>query len=154
VVRSSLNMCWRVPQVYDYDWAFRDDFMGEVTVSLVRLEVDKSKNILVSLGDVHSSEYLGQVELGLRLQPKRGSDDAEVTSLTNDRSSLSESVADSAMPIKAASGSGGAAAVDAPAKRPRGQSPWSAVVNVVLVEGRDLLAMDFEGTSDPYCKFR
>jgi len=28
------------------------------------------------------------------------------------------------------------------------------VVNIVLVEGSDLLAMDPEGTSDPYCKFR
>jgi hypothetical protein len=27
-------------------------------------------------------------------------------------------------------------------------------VNIVLVEGKDLLAMDLEGTSDPYCKFR
>lgn len=35
-----------------------------------------------------------------------------------------------------------------------GGSSWSAVVNVVLIEGKDLLAMDFEGTSDPYCKFR
>ena len=28
------------------------------------------------------------------------------------------------------------------------------MVTVCLVEGRDLLAMDEEGTSDPYCKFR
>jgi hypothetical protein len=27
-------------------------------------------------------------------------------------------------------------------------------VNIVLVEGKDLLAMDLEGTSDPYCKFK
>ena len=27
-------------------------------------------------------------------------------------------------------------------------------VNIVLVEGKELLAMDLEGTSDPYCKFR
>ena len=33
-------------------------------------------------------------------------------------------------------------------------SPWSAVVNVVLIEGKDMMAMDFEGTSDPYVKFR
>ena len=32
--------------------------------------------------------------------------------------------------------------------------PWSATVNVVLVEGRGLKAMDMEGTSDPYCKVR
>ena len=31
---------------------------------------------------------------------------------------------------------------------------WTSMVHIVLVEGRDLLAMDEEGTSDPYCKFR
>ena len=31
---------------------------------------------------------------------------------------------------------------------------WASKVHIVLVEGRDLLAMDEEGTSDPYCKFR
>ena len=35
-----------------------------------------------------------------------------------------------------------------------GGQAWEALVNVVLIEGRELLAMDFEGTSDPYCKFR
>ena len=35
-----------------------------------------------------------------------------------------------------------------------GGQAWDALVNVVLIEGRELLAMDFEGTSDPYCKFR
>ena len=36
----------------------------------------------------------------------------------------------------------------------KGGDKWSAIANVVLVEGKDLPAMDFEGTSDPYCKFR
>ena len=40
------------------------------------------------------------------------------------------------------------------AARKLGRAGWSSVVTVFLVEGRDLLAMDEEGTSDPYCKFR
>ena len=28
------------------------------------------------------------------------------------------------------------------------------MVTVFLAEGREMLAMDEEGTSDPYCKFR
>ena len=35
-----------------------------------------------------------------------------------------------------------------------GRATWASVVNILLVEGKDLLAMDEEGTSDPYCKFR
>jgi len=133
--------------------------MGEATVSLVRLEVDRQQEILVSLADAHCSEYLGQIELYLRLQPKRSSADGGGP-LLGDRASLFGGEApDGHMPIsfKTAATTAGMAAgsvSDAPVKRPRGQSPWSAVVNVVLIEGRDLLAMDFEGTSDPYCKFR
>ena len=40
------------------------------------------------------------------------------------------------------------------AARKLGRAGWSSVVTILLVEGRDLLAMDEEGTSDPYCKFR
>ena len=40
------------------------------------------------------------------------------------------------------------------AARKLGRAGWSAVVTVLLVEGREMLAMDEEGTSDPYCKFR
>ena len=40
------------------------------------------------------------------------------------------------------------------ASKKKGGDKWSAIANVVLVEGKDLPAMDFEGTSDPYCKFR
>lgn len=31
---------------------------------------------------------------------------------------------------------------------------WSSVVTIVLVEGKELLPMDPDGTSDPYVKFR
>ena len=32
--------------------------------------------------------------------------------------------------------------------------PWSHIVHIVLVEGRDLLSMDVGHTSDPYIKLR
>lgn len=31
---------------------------------------------------------------------------------------------------------------------------WSGIVNIVLVEGQNLMAMDDNGLSDPYVKFR
>ena len=40
------------------------------------------------------------------------------------------------------------------AARKLGRAGWGSVVTIYLVEGKDLLAMDEEGTSDPYCKFR
>ena len=40
------------------------------------------------------------------------------------------------------------------AARKLGRAGWSSVVTIFLVEGKELLAMDEEGTSDPYCKFR
>ncbi len=72
-------------QVYDYDWAFRDDFMGGASISLVRLELDRDSETLVTLSDPqlsagkqqhqqHPPEYLGQIELALRLEPKRSTD--------------------------------------------------------------------------------
>lgn len=39
-------------------------------------------------------------------------------------------------------------------KKLKTSEKWSAIVSIVLIEGKDLLAMDIEGTSDPYCKFR
>ena len=49
-----------------------------------------------------------------------------------------------------------ASGASAPAERKKLKTSekWSAIVGIVLIEGKDLLAMDIEGTSDPYCKFR
>lgn len=55
-------------QVYDYDWAFRDDFMGEASVPLSRLEMDKAADLTLSLAEAGKSEYLGQLAISLRLE--------------------------------------------------------------------------------------
>ncbi len=70
--------------MFDYDWAFRDDFMGEASVSLTRFldqpttsSSASPSELLVSLSDPGSKsgqEYLGQVALSLRLEPRRSAD--------------------------------------------------------------------------------
>ena len=134
-------------QVYDHDWAFRDDFMGEGNVPLSTLALDKLTDFVVDLEEEgNTEEELGQIVLGLRLVPKSEAQDNTGSLVTSHRrrgsiDTSSQKELSGLDAIKAAIGQG---------KRP----PWSAVVNIVLVEGKDLKAMDLEGTSDPYCKVR
>ncbi len=127
-------------QVYDYDWAFRDDFMGEASVALTQLQLDSKQELLITLAESGNTEYLGQLGLSLKLQAKDAADRSG--SIVSHISSVSSNYA------RASSTDAANAKVKAKA------TPWSAVVNVVLIEGRDLLAMDLDGASDPYCKFR
>ncbi len=53
--------------------------MGEASISLVRLELERTSELLVSLSDPSSKsgpgqEYLGQLDITLRLEPKKSSD--------------------------------------------------------------------------------
>ena len=129
--------------------------MGESSLSLLKLELDKPTEQILSLVETGKSEYLGQISMTLRLEPKQPADRS--SSIV---SNLSSSVRDGSVGGGGTGGRGsdGMAAVAAAAvatKRCRSSgAAWSAVVNVVLIEGKELLAMDFEGTSDPYCKFR
>jgi len=118
--------------------------MGEGKISLSELSLDKLTEHVVTLKEDACTEYLGQVVLGLRLVPKLPSDHhGETGSLvTNFRSGSVES---STHPLKDTS-----THQLFHGKR----QTWSAVVNVVLIEGQGLKAMDMEGTSDPYCKVR
>ncbi len=143
VTLTQLNSIRPFPQVYDYDWAFRDDFMGEASVQLSRLELDKTHDLLIRLTDHGGgkADYFGQVGLSLRLEPRPLQDRS--ASIVSGLSSVASAAA------TATTSSG------PEMRRMRsGAQSWSAIVNVVLIEGKELLAMDFEGTSDPYCKFR
>ena len=48
--------------------------MGETTLSPSRLDVDRAQEVLVHLQEAGSNEYLGQVALTLRLEPKEKTD--------------------------------------------------------------------------------
>lgn len=122
--------------------------MGEASLALGRLDLDRPHEILLSLAEPGKSEYLGQLALSVRLESKRTIAAVRSNSSISLLSSLS-----SVLPTASASSVNRDSMQQ---RRPGGgrMAPWAAVVNIVLVEGRDLLAMDVEGTSDPYCKFR
>lgn len=141
-------------QVYDHDWAFRDDFMGEGRVTLSALNLDKLTDHVITLKeDNNTSEYLGQIVLGLRLVPKSDmATDSGIGSLVKASSSLTHVSAH--MAAGSSSKDLGSAETGSKLGGLLKRSAWSATVNIVLVEGKGLQAMDEEGTSDPYCKVR
>lgn len=113
-------------KVFDYDWGLQDDFMGSAFLDLTTLDFGKSTDLVLKLEDPRSSEYLGQLKLSVTLFPL-SQEDREQYFQKSARSELN--------------------------KKLKSQI-WSSVVTIVLIKGANLLAMDEDGFSDPYVKFR
>jgi len=123
-------------KVYDYDWGLRDDFMGQAQIVLREAHIGREEDMILTLVETGQAQYLGQVSITIKLNP--------VLPDTPEHRRVSQAasiITSSARQLELAA-------------RKLGRAGWSSVVTVFLVEGRDLLAMDEEGTSDPYCKFR
>ncbi|XP_077514652.1 multiple C2 and transmembrane domain-containing protein-like isoform X3 [Amblyomma americanum] len=132
-----------VVRVYDYDFGLQDDFMGAAAVELHTLEIDRPTDILLNLTESGKAEDanakdLGYIVLTVTLLPASARDDVE-------QQYFSKSLR---------LGSGGGDASSAAAGKKQKVQLWDSVINVVLVEGRHLLAMDDNGLSDPYVRFR
>lgn len=115
-------------KVFDYDWGLQDDFMGLAVIDLTTLELDKTQEITLTLQEPGKSKYMGVIYLSLTLQPKTQEEKEQY--LQRGGSRLAEQ------------------------QRRLKSQIWSSVVTIVLVEGKELLPMDPDGTSDPYVKFR
>ncbi|XP_053619972.1 multiple C2 and transmembrane domain-containing protein isoform X2 [Plodia interpunctella] len=116
-------------KVFDYDWGLQDDFMGSCHLDLTALELGRSQDLVLCLRD-HNKPHqdMGEIVMNVTLLPK-SQEDKEQYLLKNTRLSDVN-------------------------KRLKAQI-WSSVVTIVLVEAKNLPAMDMDTrSSDPYCKFR
>ncbi|XP_022837346.1 multiple C2 and transmembrane domain-containing protein isoform X2 [Spodoptera litura] len=116
-------------KVFDYDWGLQDDFMGSCHLDLTALELGRTQDLVLCLRDPGKpTQDMGEIVLNVTLWPK-SQEDKEQYLMKNTRLSDVN-------------------------KRLKAQI-WSSVVTIVLVEAKNLPAMDLDTrSSDPYCKFR
>ncbi|TRY67420.1 hypothetical protein TCAL_09079 [Tigriopus californicus] len=119
-------------QVYDKDLVGTDDFMGETTLDLTSLQLGKMTGLVLDLKNGDNEDLikknkkrkpLGAINIKISLLPISKEDMNEV--------------------LRAEKLNKGG--------KSKGLT-WSAVVHVVMVQARDLIAMDAGDSSDPYCK--
>eukprot|EP00118_Oscarella_pearsei_P004563 m.19761 g.19761 ORF g.19761 m.19761 type:complete len:916 (+) comp27899_c0_seq1:156-2903(+) len=131
-------------KVYDYDFGLRDDFMGSAWIDLSDLEVGIPNDLEIPLEDEDvTDEELGYLRMSITLTPlgKEGAPRA-----LSRPSSVCEIGHKKLKRVKSGD-------FHALSKRHKSQL-WKGVLNVVLLNGKHLPAMDDNGFSDPYCKFR
>uniref|UniRef100_A0A670J7U5 Multiple C2 and transmembrane domain-containing protein 1 n=1 Tax=Podarcis muralis TaxID=64176 RepID=A0A670J7U5_PODMU len=152
-------------KVFDYDFGLQDDFMGSAFLDLGSLEQNRSTEVTLSLKDPHYADQdLGTILLSVLLTPKE--QQREGTMLMRKSWKRSSKVILSGKQIT------GLWFACALAKSEfslylkfqtqsirlsdlhRKAQLWRGIVSVTLIEGRELKAMDPNGLSDPYVKFR
>ncbi|XP_051038734.1 multiple C2 and transmembrane domain-containing protein 1 isoform X3 [Phodopus roborovskii] len=173
IIHKNLNPVWeekasilvdhlREPlyiKVFDYDFGLQDDFMGSAFLDLTQLELNRSTDVSLTLKDPHYPDHdLGIILLSVILTPKEG-EPRDVTMLMRKswkRSSkeLSENeVFGSHFSVQSFFWRFQTQSLRL-SEQHRKSHLWRGIVSITLIEGRDLKAMDSNGLSDPYVKFR
>ncbi|XP_071995798.1 multiple C2 and transmembrane domain-containing protein 1 isoform X3 [Engystomops pustulosus] len=136
-------------KVFDYDFGLQDDFMGSAFLELTTLELQNTKDVALNLKDPqHPEHLLGTIYLSVFLSPKdNGYIDTPLSMLKSSESNMtikknwkrSSKFETQSLRIT---------------DLHRKSHLWRGVVSITLIEGQDLKAMDTNGLSDPYVKFR
>ncbi|XP_059031467.1 multiple C2 and transmembrane domain-containing protein 1 isoform X2 [Mustela lutreola] len=179
IIHKNLNPVWeekacifvehlREPlyiKVFDYDFGLQDDFMGSAFLDLTQLELNRPTDVTLTLKDPHYPDhYLGIILLSVILTPKEG-EHRDVTMLM--RKSWKRSSKTYGRPSLPDLGFCRAELQSTYDQNAQFQTQslrlsevhrksqlWRGIVSITLIEGRDLKAMDSNGLSDPYVKFR
>ncbi|XP_006517529.3 multiple C2 and transmembrane domain-containing protein 1 isoform X4 [Mus musculus] len=162
-------------KVFDYDFGLQDDFMGSAFLDLTQLELNRSTDVTLTLKDPHYPDHdLGIILLSVILTPKEGEHRDVQSSI---HSFLPWRICDiktmlmrkswkrSSKELSENEVFGFHFSVQSFFWRFQTQSLrlsdqhrkshlWRGIVSITLIEGRDLKAMDSNGLSDPYVKFR
>ncbi|NXH89891.1 MCTP1 protein, partial [Edolisoma coerulescens] len=166
-------------KVFDYDFGLQDDFIGSAFLDLTSLELNRQTDVTLSLKDPHYPDHdLGSIFLSVLLAP---GDQREAVILNILISVITPNDYDllPGMPYRTANFWH---RIHCPSKcvlmtvffvssnihhgiffqtqslrlsdLHRKSQLWRGIVSVTLIEGRELKAMDANGLSDPYVKFR
>ncbi|XP_008827555.2 multiple C2 and transmembrane domain-containing protein 1 isoform X3 [Nannospalax galili] len=126
-------------KVFDYDFGLQDDFMGSAFLDLTQLELNRPTDVTLTLKDPHYPDHdLGIILLSVVLTPKEG-EPRDVTMLMRKSWKRSSKFQTQSLRLS---------------DQHRKSHLWRGIVSITLIEGRDLKAMDSNGLSDPYVKFR
>uniref|UniRef100_A0A5F8GJ91 Multiple C2 and transmembrane domain-containing protein 1 n=1 Tax=Monodelphis domestica TaxID=13616 RepID=A0A5F8GJ91_MONDO len=159
-------------KVFDYDFGLQDDFMGSAFLDLTLLELKRPTDVTLTLKDPHHPDHdLGTILLSVILTPKEGeqrdlelSENEVLGSYFSVKSFWWRTYRTPAFP---ALGFFRAELQNPCCQNAQFQTQslrlsdlhrkshlWRGIVSITLIEGRDLKAMDSNGLSDPYVKFR
>ncbi|XP_040584780.1 multiple C2 and transmembrane domain-containing protein 1 isoform X6 [Mesocricetus auratus] len=169
IIHKNLNPVWeertcilvehlREPlyvKVFDYDFGLQDDFMGSAFLDLTQLELNRSTDVSLTLKDPHYPDHdLGIILLSVILTPKEGEPRDVQSSI---HSFLHWRICDIKTVLMRKSWKRSSKFQTQSLRlsdQHRKSHLWRGIVSITLIEGRDLKAMDSNGLSDPYVKFR
>ncbi|XP_067171455.1 multiple C2 and transmembrane domain-containing protein 1 [Apteryx mantelli] len=124
-------------KVFDYDFGLQDDFIGSAFLDLTSLELNRQTDVTLSLKDPHYPDHdLGSILLSVLLAPREEQRETMLMRKSWKRSSKFQTQSLRLSDLH------------------RKSQLWRGIVSVTLIEGRELKAMDANGLSDPYVKFR